>query len=241
MRSGLSVLDVGCGPGTDLGAFADAVGPGGTVLGVDHDPLMVTEARRRHAERGNVEVRVGDAHGLPVDDDSVDRAHCDRVVQHLADPPRAIGQLRRVVRPGGLIGLAEPDWDTLAIDDRDVATSRAFTRFLAEVKVRNGVIGRQLVRLLTEQGLVPRTVEGRAVAFHDYATADAVLGLRRNAHRAVSAGRLTAGAADAWLARLAGGPFLAAVVLFAVTGLVPGDGQVSGLSSGVPNSRSSAS
>jgi hypothetical protein len=50
-----------------------------------------------------------------------------------------------------------------------------------------------------------------------------VLGLRRNAHRATVAGHLSTPAAEAWLARLAARPFLAAVVLFAATGMVPAD------------------
>jgi SAM-dependent methyltransferase len=249
LRPGLSVLDVGCGPGTDLAAFADAVGPRGAVLGVDSDPRMVAEATARLARRANVEIRLGDAHALPLDDDSVDRAHLERVVQHLDDPGRTVAELRRVVRPGGVVGLAEPDWDTLVIDDAGgvqhssdaggvqhssdaggvqhssdaggAAVGRAFARFLADVQVRNGTIGRQLVRLVTERGLVPRTATGTTIVFRDFALADAVLGLRRNAHRAITVGFMTEEAARAWLDRLARGPFFAAFVLFSITAEVP--------------------
>ena len=61
IRSGQTVLDVGCGLGADLAALADAVGPRGTVLGVDCDPRMVAEASARLASRANVEIRLGDA------------------------------------------------------------------------------------------------------------------------------------------------------------------------------------
>src|SRR4051812_45389732 len=64
VRAGHTVVDVGCGPGTDLARLADAVGTAGSVIGVDHDPRMVAEARRRLADRPNVELRVGDIHGL---------------------------------------------------------------------------------------------------------------------------------------------------------------------------------
>jgi ubiquinone/menaquinone biosynthesis C-methylase UbiE len=218
---GHAVLDVGCGPGTDLATFADAVGPGGLVIGVDHDPRMVEDARRRLAGRRTVEIRAGDAHALPIDDGSVDRACADRVIQHLAEPAAAISEMRRVVRPGGLIGAAEPDWDTLAIDDPDGETSRAFTRFLADVQVRNGTIGRHLARLMSEQGLDVRTVNASVALFREFAGADAILGLHRNVHRAVTAGDLAAPAAEAWLRRLENGPFLAAVTMFSVTAQVP--------------------
>jgi ubiquinone/menaquinone biosynthesis C-methylase UbiE len=221
LRAGHHVLDIGCGPGTDLATFAAAVGPAGRVVGVDRDPRMVTVAAGRLGDRANVEVRLGDAHALPVDDDSVDRAYLDRVVQHLENPRRAMAEVRRVLRPGGVVGLAEPDWDTLVIDDVDLATSRAFARFLADVQVRNAAIGRALARLATDEGLVPRTVTGTPILFRDFPTAEAILGLRRNADRAVAAGFVTRDAAQAWLDRLGDGPFLAAFVLFAVTAEAP--------------------
>ena len=127
LRPGLRVLDVGCGPGTDLGQLADAVGLAGSVIGVDVDPAMVAEAERRFAGDGRIEVHLGDAHGLELPAASVDRARADRVLQHVDDPARVLAELRRVLRPGGVVGLAEPDWDTLAVDDVDLETSRAFT------------------------------------------------------------------------------------------------------------------
>jgi hypothetical protein len=112
--------------------------------------------------------------------------------------------------------MAEPDWDTLAIDDTDVETSRTFTRFMAG-RVRNSVIGRQLARLAIEAQFVVSTVDANAMLFRDFETAEQILGLRRNTVRAVQAGALTDGAARSWLGRLTSGPFLASVTLFTVT------------------------
>jgi hypothetical protein len=58
--------------------------------------------------------------------------------------------------------MAEPDWDTLAVADEDLATSRQFTRFVAN-RVRNPTIGRELVRLCLHAGLGIRSVEPSAV------------------------------------------------------------------------------
>lgn len=216
VRAGQTVVDLGCGPGTDLATLAEEVGPAGTVLGVDHDPRMVTEASRRFADRRNVEVRAGDVQDLPLADASVDRARVDRVLQHLPAPARAFAEARRVLRPGGILGMAEPDWDTLAVADEDVETSRRFARFTAG-RVRNATIGRQLVRLATRAGLRIRSVEPVAVLFRDFGTADQILGLRRNSARAVQAGELAEPDGQAWLRRLEAGPVVAGFTFYLVT------------------------
>ena len=71
-RNGHTALDVGCGPGTDLLALAASVGPEGSVIGIDADPVMVAHAQASAGD-SRVEVRLGDAHALPVADRSADR------------------------------------------------------------------------------------------------------------------------------------------------------------------------
>lgn len=215
VRPGQVACDVGCGPGTDLVRLADAVGETGSVIGIDRDPVMIEHARRRTAGYRSIEVRRGDAHALPRDDACSDRVRTDRVFQHLEDPARAMAELRRVLRPGGLAGMAEPDWDTLAIDDADVETSRAFSRFMAG-RVRNPTIGRQLPRLATAAGFTVCAVDASVVMFRDFETAEQVLGLRRNVVRAVQAGVLGPSAAQGWLGRLSSGTLLATFTLFTI-------------------------
>jgi ubiquinone/menaquinone biosynthesis C-methylase UbiE len=215
MRRGHTAVDIGCGPGTDLGRLADAVEAQGSVVGVDREPRMLDEARRRLADRPNVELRLGDIRELPLADGSVDRARVDRVLQHVPEPATAMAEVRRVLRPGGLFGMAEPDWDTLAVADQDIDTSRRFAAFVAG-RVRNPTIGRELVRLCVHAGLRVRSVDPIAVLFRDFETADQILGLRRNAARAVRAGRLAEASADGWVRRLASGPVIAGFTFYLV-------------------------
>ena len=215
-RPGLVVLDVGCGPATDLGALADAVGQQGRVIGIDNDPVMVDLATGRTRDRPTIEVRIGDAHALPLPDRSVDRARADRVLQHLEDPRRALAEFHRVLRAGGMVGLAEPDWDTLVIDDVEPDPAQALARFIG-ARVRNRAIGRQLARLCTGAGLELSTVEATAIVLREPGTAEQVLGLRRNAVRAVRSGVLTESAANGLVERLETGPVLASFVVWTVT------------------------
>lgn len=216
IEPGHRVLDVGCGPGTDLAALAAAAGPAGAVLGVDQDPQMVDAARSRMAGHPTVHVHQADAHRLPFEAHRIDRARTDRVLMHVADPAAVLSELHRVLKPGGLLTLAEPDWDTLAVDHPDLALSRAFTRHVAERVNRNPAIGRRLPRLAAHAGFTLRVVRNAAAVFTDFDTGETVLGLRRGTERAVAAGYFTPDGARAWLEHLTADTFFATVSFITV-------------------------
>ncbi|WP_042422465.1 methyltransferase domain-containing protein [Streptacidiphilus anmyonensis] len=214
---GGTVLDVGCGPGGDVPLLAAAVAGSGRVIGVDRDPRMPAEARARHGGRvPGVAFLRGDAHALPLASACVDRVWMHRVLQHAADPALVLAEAARVVRPGGRVVLAEPDWETLVFDHPDLEASRAYTRHVVDRVIRNGVVGRQLARRAAEAGLAVDAVVPVAAVLRDAGEADRILGFQRNAERAVAAGYLTAEAAQGWLDALAGGPFLASVTVHVV-------------------------
>jgi ubiquinone/menaquinone biosynthesis C-methylase UbiE len=212
IRPGHVVVDIGCGPGIDLRSLLAA---GAEAVGVDRDPAMVAEARRRAP---GADVRQGDAHALPVPDASADRARTDRVLQHLAQPDAVLAEIFRALRPGGVVGLAEPDWDTLTVAADDVETSRGFARFTAG-QVRNPTIGRELARMTVRAGFELRSVEVVPVVFRDFEIADQILGLTRNSARAVEAAQLREDVAASWLSGLADprDPFLASFLCYLVT------------------------
>jgi SAM-dependent methyltransferase len=110
LQNGESVLDVGCGTGVFLPGLAAIVGPEGRVVGLDHSAAFLEEARRRLSDASlsdRVELLEGDAHHLPFADGTFDAVHCERVLMHLEDPPLAVREMHRVVRPGGRVLLAE--------------------------------------------------------------------------------------------------------------------------------------
>lgn len=110
LRPGLSLLDVGCGPGTLTIDLARRVAPG-RVLGIDAAAEVLDGARER-AERAGVEVElaVGDVYRLDVPDDTFDVVHAHQVLQHLTDPVAALREMRRVCRPGGVVAVRDSDY-----------------------------------------------------------------------------------------------------------------------------------
>ena len=111
LRTGMRLLDVGCGPGTLTCDLADRVAPG-TVDGMDAAADVVEAAAAEAAERGtsNVNFAVGDVYALEAADDTYDVVHAHQVLQHLTDPVAALREMRRVVRPDGVVAVRDSDY-----------------------------------------------------------------------------------------------------------------------------------
>jgi ubiquinone/menaquinone biosynthesis C-methylase UbiE len=103
------VLDAGCGTGALTHELARAA-PGARVTGLDGDPAVLARARRRLARCPGVTLREGRADDLPFENGAFDRVTCALLLHHLspATQRRALGEARRVLRPGGRLHVA--DW-----------------------------------------------------------------------------------------------------------------------------------
>jgi ubiquinone/menaquinone biosynthesis C-methylase UbiE len=112
LRPGQRVLDVGSGPGRLAFALADRVSPGGSVDGVDAAREMVARAEKNNRRRRRpVTFATARAQALPFPDESFDAVTSTLVLHHVAPDDRAaaVGEMRRVLRPGGQVLIAEFD------------------------------------------------------------------------------------------------------------------------------------
>ena len=96
----LTVGDLGCGTGQLAATVAPFVG---RVIAVDGSADMLTAARKRLADLGNVDVRRGDLEALPIEDDELGAALLSLVLHYSPDPARTLAEVARVCRPGGTV------------------------------------------------------------------------------------------------------------------------------------------
>jgi SAM-dependent methyltransferase len=211
-------LEVGAGTGTD--AIELARRHGVEVVGVDSSVAMVTEARRR----GLSEAVAADAHALPFRADEFDGAWADRTFQHLAEPAKALAEMARMVRPGGVVVVADPDYGTQAVNIPDQDLAERVLRFRAGVG--NWRLGHQMSRLFVEVGLAEVRVEAVPIVVTEPTALDNALGLRGWAGLAAGQGLLDPADVTRWEAALddaaAGGWFLYAFCIFLTAGRVAG-------------------
>jgi len=155
LTSGMALLDCGCGPGTVTVGLAEAVSPG-QVVGVDLHEGQVDIASKMARDRGinNLTFKAASVYQLPFQDRSFDAVFSHALFEHLGEPEAALEEIRRVLRPGGIVGLSSPDWsgNLLAPDDPEV--ERAIEVFKA-IQQRNGgnpYVGREFGQLLAGAG-----------------------------------------------------------------------------------------
>ena len=109
IEPGETVLDLGCGAGTDLLIAAQMTGPSGRGLGIDMTSAMLDRARNSAAEMGleNVEVEEALIEDVPFGDESVDVVISNGVIDLVPDKDAAFAEIKRVLKPGGRLQIAD--------------------------------------------------------------------------------------------------------------------------------------
>ena len=161
IHDGDHILDVGCGTGSLTFTIANTAKPS-KIVGIDPSVPFIEYTRMVNANP-RVTFEVGDAQQLPYPDASFDKSLSSLVIAFIPDPPRAVAEMRRVTRPGGMVALCH--WDTtggmeLFTSFRKAATAldpSAETQRTANFRTKEGAIP----ALLVESGL--REVEETAL------------------------------------------------------------------------------
>jgi ubiquinone/menaquinone biosynthesis C-methylase UbiE len=148
LRSGMTLLDVGCGPGSITIDLARRVAPG-RVVGLDASGTVIEEARATAVDAGvsTVSFEVADLFELPFDDGSFDVVHAHQVLQHVPDPEAALAEMRRVCRQGGMVAVRDGDYPAMRYFPDEPLLSGAFEAYGALTRVNGATwdAGRRLL------------------------------------------------------------------------------------------------
>ncbi|PID84931.1 MAG: dimethylmenaquinone methyltransferase [Chloroflexi bacterium] len=109
IKPGETVLELGPGPGAFTVDAAQRLQPDGKLIAVDIQPEMIAKVEERVKQAGltNVETHVASAYDLPLEDASVDRVFLVTVLPEIPDPVRGLHEIRRVLKPDGVLSTSE--------------------------------------------------------------------------------------------------------------------------------------
>jgi ubiquinone/menaquinone biosynthesis C-methylase UbiE len=137
-RSGDTILDCGCGYGFYLRLLDDLTGA--TITGLDPDQERLDQCRQQLGDRPRISYMRGDAQALPFCDGAFSHAVCSEVLEHLEDDRRALAELWRVLRPGGVLALTVPSASyPAAWDPPNYLLERVINRHLSGERPWSGI------------------------------------------------------------------------------------------------------
>ena len=162
------VVDVGCGPGSITVGLAEVAGQ---VIGVDVDDDGWDEARTYATDHGidNVEFLEGSIYELPFPDASIDVCAMHSMLETVEDPLVGLSEVRRVLKPGGLVGASSIEYGGLILHGPDEPLLRRFYELRLAIWEAQGDVwpqrGRELRGLLISAGFTDVEASIRAFSY----------------------------------------------------------------------------
>ena len=156
-----NVLDLGCGTGIAARAIAQRPGFKGSILGIDLSGYLIQAARGFAAQEtlsDRVRFETGDSHTLGLAPGSFDAVVAHTLFSHLDDPAQVLIEMRRVLRPEGLVGIFDGDYASMTFELADEARSRQMDDAIVGSLMTNPRILRRLPRLLKKAGFAVEVV-----------------------------------------------------------------------------------
>ena len=159
LRQGMRLLDLGCGPGTISVGLAEAVAPGELhAIDMEDTQIEMARAAARAGGHENAFFRTGDATDLPFEDASFDVVHCHALLNHVPGTQAVLAEVRRVLKPGGLMAARELFGDSSFFEPGHYvdAEGGAWAAFLQLLAANGGhpQMGKELKRAFADAGFV---------------------------------------------------------------------------------------
>ena len=155
LRPGVTLLDCGCGPGTITLDFAAVVAPA-QVIGIDIEPKQLRSVGGQVTEhkRPNLRFVAADLYLLPFPESTFEAVFLHGVLEHLQRPVTALGEVWRVLKPGGVVGTRHADFGGFILEPAEPPLD-VFVPLFEQLMIHNGgdpKAGRHQLRWLREAG-----------------------------------------------------------------------------------------
>lgn len=168
VKPDLKLLDVGCGPGSITMSLAKYL-PSGKAIGVDVSEAVLEKAKKAADEEGaqNVEFQAASAYALPFDDESFDVINTHQAVAHFHEHVRAIREMLRVLRPGGVLCMREGDLYTCRVWPESPVLDECFRSIIKMHEAKGGAAdaGRRLKTWTVKAGVPQERIVATAGAW----------------------------------------------------------------------------
>jgi ubiquinone/menaquinone biosynthesis C-methylase UbiE len=156
LKTASRILDAGCGTGVVTRALAKRSDVKCQIIGSDYSPALIDVARqqaRAFKVDSQIDFQIHDIHSLGFADGYFDIVIAHTVLSHVANPQIAIQELRRVVKPGGVVAIFDGDYASLTFAYPDDMFARQFEAVFLHVIVNHPRVMRNLPQTLSKVGL----------------------------------------------------------------------------------------
>ncbi|MGB0571256.1 MAG: methyltransferase domain-containing protein [Alphaproteobacteria bacterium] len=151
---GARVLDIGCGTGPQSRTIA-AIPAVGEVVGVDQLEPFLERGRKLAADLPQVSFEQADARDLPFDDEGFDVVVLHTLLTHVPGPEGVLGEVLRVLKPGGSVAIYDGDFTTMSVATADDDPLQDCIRAFVDGNVHDRWLVRRLPGMLREIGFEP--------------------------------------------------------------------------------------
>jgi ubiquinone/menaquinone biosynthesis C-methylase UbiE len=195
LREGDEVLDIGCGIGNDVINIAQSRAK---ITGIDNDKGFIAIARENAKQIPNINFICCEADQIPLQANSIDKIRFDRTLQHISNHDAVLTETNRLLKPGGLLIITEPDYLSWHLFLNDENFEYKLMQYIAYGRFKNAHLIRKLSEALRKNGFELQSIEVFNYIITDFEFANYIVDFVKIIKEGFSIGKFTLEEFDSW-------------------------------------------